>query len=53
VPDPAWLGAGRQWSTDQDGVRLPNARRVANQLRLAVEGLEIEDDLLARLRGFA
>lgn len=39
--------------TDQDGARLPNARRVANRLRLAVEGMEFEDDLLARLRGFA
>lgn len=39
--------------TDQDGARLPNSRRVANQARLSVEGLAIDDDLLARLRGFA
>lgn len=39
--------------TDQDGARLPNARRVANQSRLTALGLEIDADLLARLRGFA
>jgi (2R)-3-sulfolactate dehydrogenase (NADP+) len=39
--------------TDQDGARLPNARRVANQARLAALGLEIDADLLTRLRGFA
>jgi (2R)-3-sulfolactate dehydrogenase (NADP+) len=39
--------------TDQPGARLPNSRRVANSARLAVEGLAIDEDLLARLRGFA
>lgn len=39
--------------TDQPGARLPNSRRVANSARLAVEGLAIDKDLLARLRGFA
>jgi (2R)-3-sulfolactate dehydrogenase (NADP+) len=38
---------------EQEGARLPNARRVENQRRLAHEGLFIEDDLLARLRGMA
>jgi (2R)-3-sulfolactate dehydrogenase (NADP+) len=37
----------------QPGARLPNARRVQNRVRLAAEGLVIDDDLLARLRGFA
>lgn len=39
--------------TEQEGARLPNARREANKLRLAVEGLEIEAWLLARLQAFA
>lgn len=39
--------------TEQTGARLPNARRVANTARLTREGLEIDDDLLATLRGFA
>jgi (2R)-3-sulfolactate dehydrogenase (NADP+) len=38
---------------DQDGARLPNARREANKQRLSEEGLFIEDDLLARLKAFA
>jgi (2R)-3-sulfolactate dehydrogenase (NADP+) len=38
---------------EQEGARLPNARRVENQRRLAHEGLFIEGDLLARLRGMA
>ncbi len=37
----------------QDGARLPNARRVQNRARAALEGVEIDDSLLARLRGFA
>lgn len=39
--------------TEQDGARLPNARRKANIARFTVEGLEIDDALLARLRAFA
>jgi len=39
--------------TEQEGARLPNARRDANKRRLAVEGLEIEAGLLARLQAFA
>lgn len=39
--------------TEQEGARLPNARRVANIARLTREGLEIDAGLLARLRGFA
>lgn len=39
--------------TDQEGARLPNSRREANIARLSVEGLEIDDALLARLRAFA
>ncbi|MBM3614503.1 MAG: hypothetical protein FJX28_03425 [Alphaproteobacteria bacterium] len=38
---------------EQQGARLPNARRDANKRRLAVEGLEIEAGLLARLQAFA
>ncbi len=38
--------------TSQDGARLPNDRRVANQKRLAKEGLPIEAGLLATLRSF-
>ena len=37
----------------QDGARLPNARRVANQARLTAEGLPIDLALHERLRGFA
>ena len=39
--------------TTQDGARLPNARRAANQKRLAKEGLPIERVLYERLKGFA
>lgn len=39
--------------TEQEGARLPNARREANKRRLAVEGLEIDAGLLARLQAFA
>jgi len=39
--------------TEQDGARLPNARREANKRRLAVEGLQIEAGLLSRLQAFA
>lgn len=39
--------------TAQEGARLPNARRTANQQRLSREGLAIEADLLERLRAFA
>ncbi len=38
--------------TEQEGARLPNARREANKLRLTREGMPIEDDLYARLKGF-
>ena len=37
----------------QDGARLPNARREANQKRLAKEGLPIDGALYDRLKGFA
>lgn len=39
--------------TEQEGARLPNARRTANKLRLATEGLFVDDGLLATLRAFA
>ncbi len=39
--------------SEQDGARLPNARREANKRRLAVEGLQIEAGLLSRLQAFA
>jgi (2R)-3-sulfolactate dehydrogenase (NADP+) len=39
--------------TGQEGARLPNARRTANQKRLAKEGLPIERALYERLRSFA
>lgn len=39
--------------TEQAGARLPNARRAANKLRLAAEGLAIEAGLLSRLQAFA
>jgi (2R)-3-sulfolactate dehydrogenase (NADP+) len=37
----------------QDGARLPNARREANQKRLAKEGLPIDRALYDRLKSFA
>ena len=37
----------------QDGARLPNARRAANQQRLAKEGLLIDRALYDRLKSFA
>jgi (2R)-3-sulfolactate dehydrogenase (NADP+) len=39
--------------TSQDGARLPNARREANQKRLAKEGLPIERVLYEKLKSFA
>ena len=39
--------------TEQDGARLPNARREANNLRLAQQGIPIESDLHETLKGFA
>ena len=39
--------------TAQEGARLPNARRKANQERLSREGLTIDAELLERLRAFA
>jgi (2R)-3-sulfolactate dehydrogenase (NADP+) len=39
--------------TDQEGARLPNARREANKKRLAKEGLPIERALYQRLKSFA
>jgi (2R)-3-sulfolactate dehydrogenase (NADP+) len=39
--------------TSQDGARLPNSRREANQKRLARAGLPIERSLYERLRSFA
>ncbi len=39
--------------TAEPGARLPNARRVRNRARSAAEGVEIDDDLLTRLQGFA
>lgn len=38
--------------TSQDGARLPNARRAANQKRLAKEGLPIDRALYDRLKSF-
>jgi (2R)-3-sulfolactate dehydrogenase (NADP+) len=38
--------------TSQEGARLPNSRREANQKRLAREGLPIDRALLERLKGF-
>lgn len=49
----ATIGALVASITDQPGARLPNARRVANRARFLAEGLQIDDDLLATLRGFA
>ncbi len=39
--------------TSQEGARLPNSRREANQKRLAKEGLPIDSKLYERLRNFA
>ena len=39
--------------TSQKGARLPNARREANQKRLAKEGLPIDRTLYERLKSFA
>ena len=39
--------------TAQEGARLPNSRREANQKRLAKEGLAIERALYERLKSFA
>jgi len=39
--------------TAQDGARLPNARRAANQKRLAKEGMPIDRALHDRLQSFA
>jgi len=39
--------------TSQQGARLPNARREANQKRLAREGVPIDSALYERLKGFA
>jgi len=39
--------------TDQQGARLPNSRRAANQRRLAKEGLPIDRLLYGRLKDFA
>jgi (2R)-3-sulfolactate dehydrogenase (NADP+) len=47
------IGALSRSILAQDGARLPNARRAANQKRLAKEGLPIERALYARLKGFA
>jgi (2R)-3-sulfolactate dehydrogenase (NADP+) len=39
--------------TEQEGARLPNSRREANQKRLAKEGLSIDRALYERLESFA
>jgi (2R)-3-sulfolactate dehydrogenase (NADP+) len=39
--------------TSQDGARLPNSRREANQKRLRKEGLPVERALYQRLKSFA
>jgi len=39
--------------TDQEGARMPNARRGANIKRLSKQGLPIDLDLYERLKGFA
>ena len=49
----ATISAMVQSIAGQDGARLPNARREANRDRLSIEGLSIDADLLARLRGLA
>ncbi len=38
--------------TEQDGARLPNARREANKLRLAEEGLKLEYNLYKKLEAY-
>ena len=38
--------------TKQDGARLPNARREANKLHLAEEGLKLEYNLYKKLEAF-
>lgn len=43
----------KQSITGQEGARLPNSRREANKVRLAHDGLPIDDDLLARLKSLA
>jgi len=47
------IGALGKSITGQTGARLPNARREANQKRLAKEGLPIERALYERLKSFA
>ncbi|KQP55113.1 Ldh family oxidoreductase [Methylobacterium sp. Leaf108] len=44
----AWLARS---ITDQDGARLPGARRVAARARAATEGVTISDSLLAQIEG--
>ena len=39
--------------TEQDGARLPNARREANNRQLAKQGIPIESELYETLKGFA
>jgi (2R)-3-sulfolactate dehydrogenase (NADP+) len=39
--------------TGQEGARMPNARRTANQKRLAKEGLPLDRPLYERLKSFA
>ena len=39
--------------TGQEGARMPNSRRTANQKRLAKEGLPIDRSLYERLKSFA
>jgi (2R)-3-sulfolactate dehydrogenase (NADP+) len=39
--------------TDQDGARLPGARRQANRAAIDANGVAVDADLLARIRGFA
>lgn len=37
--------------TSQEGARLPGARRAANRARIEIEGVEVDDALMARIRG--
>ena len=39
--------------TEQEGARLPNARREANKLRLSEQGISIELKLYQALKDFA
>ena len=39
--------------TSQEGARMPNSRRVENQIRLKRDGLGIEKELYGKLMGFA